>query len=277
MKRILTVQDISCIGKCSLTVALPIISAMGVETCVLPTSVLSTHTSFQGFTFRDLTEDIIPICAHWKKEQITFDAIYTGYLGSKEQIHLMVEIFDKFASNDTLLFVDPAMADNGKLYAGFDESFATCMTKLCSKAHIIVPNLTEACYMLGIEYIGDSYTETDIRNILKQLGSFGVKQVVVTGISLKPDELGVMAYDVASETYYSYFNRKVGSSYHGTGDIFASTCVGAMMKGFSLYEALKLAVDYTLECICQTEDDSDHRWYGVNFESAIPMLVEKIR
>lgn len=276
MKRIMTVQDISCIGKCSLTVALPVISAMGVETCVIPTAVLSAHTSFSGFTFRDLTEDIKPISEHWQKEKLVFDAIYTGYLGSKEQIDLVTGLFDAFGNENTLIFVDPAMADNGKLYAGFTEEFAKHMAKLCSKADIIVPNLTEACYMLGIDYPGADYTKEDIKKILKDLSRFGAKQVVLTGISFDEKHLGVMAYDSRTNQFYSYYNKKIPSSYHGTGDVFASVCVGAMMRGYSLYEALKLAVDFTLECIRQTEADPNHRWYGVNFESAIPMLIHEL-
>lgn len=276
MKRILTIQDISCIGKCSLTVALPIISAMGVEACVIPTAVLSAHTSFQGFTFRDLTEDILPIRDHWKKENLAFHAIYTGYLGSSEQVDLVSQLFDDFGNEDTLICVDPAMADRGKLYAGFTEEFAKHMTKLCSKADLLLPNLTEACYMLGIPYPGDNYTKEDIKKILLDLSKFGAKQVVITGISFHECQVGVMAYDAKTREYYSYYNKKVANNYHGTGDIFASVCVGALMRDYSFYDALRLAVDFTLECIQKTEEDPNHRWYGVNFESAIPMLVHAL-
>lgn len=276
MQRVLTIQDISCIGKCSLTVALPIISAMGVETCVLPTAVLSTHTCFEGFTFHDLTEEICPIGDHWKKQQMTFDAIYTGYLGTKEQIDLVKDLFDSFGSDDTLLFVDPAMADNGQLYPGFTTEYAQQMTSLCKKADIIVPNLTEACYLLNRPYIGTEYTKEEIQQLLVELGALGVKQVILTGISFDAKELGVMAYDVASGEFFEYYNEKMSHNYHGTGDVFASTCVGAMMRGYDLKEALMIAVDYTLECIRKTEDDVNHRWYGVNFECAIPMLVKRL-
>ena len=152
IKRIVTIQDISCVGKCSLTVALPIISAMGVETAILPTAVLSTHTMFQGFTCKDLTDQIAPIAEHWKHEHIAFDAIYTGYLGSFEQISLVSKFFDEFKTEDNLIVVDPVMADNGKLYPAFDEAYAKENTKLCSKADLIVPNLTEASFMTGLPY-----------------------------------------------------------------------------------------------------------------------------
>lgn len=276
MKRIVTIQDISCVGKCSLTVALPIISAMGVEAAVVPTAVLSTHTAFQGFTFSDLTSDIKPISEHWKKEKIDFDAVYTGYLGSFEQLNLVSEFFSDYKTKDNIIFVDPVMADNGKLYPGFTQEFADKMAQLCSKADIIVPNLTEASFMLGIDYAGDNYDEEYIKNILIKLSKLGVPHVVLTGVSFKPDELGVMAYSAEIDEFFSYFSEKIPVSFHGTGDIFASCCVGALMNGFSLNESLKVAVDYTVESIRKTVEDNNHRWYGVNFESAIPYLVNRV-
>ena len=159
MKRIVTVQDISCVGKCSLTVALPIISAMGTEAAVLPTAVLSTHTMFKGFTFCDLTDEIEPIVAHWKKENMDFDAVYTGYLGTASQIALTKDLISKIKGEDTLVLVDPAMADGGRMYTGFEKSFALEMATLCSVADIIVPNLTEASFMLGEEYVAEGYDE----------------------------------------------------------------------------------------------------------------------
>ena len=277
MKRVVSIQDISCLGKCSLTVALPIISAMGVETCVVPTAVLSTHTGgFSGFTFHDLTQEVAPIAAHWKKEGITFDAIYTGYLGSFEQIDLVGQFFDQFGGKDTLVYVDPAMADNGVLYTGFTPEFAKEMGKLCGKADVIVPNLTEASFMLGIDYVGDQYDEAYIKDLLKQLTGLGCRTAVLTGMSFEPGKIGAMAYNSATDTYASYFNEKLPVQFHGTGDIFASACVGALMNGKDLAGALKVAVDYTLECIRETQNDPDARWYGVNFESAIPMLVHSL-
>ena len=277
MKRVVSIQDISCLGKCSLTVALPIISAMGVETCVVPTAVLSTHTGgFSGFTFHDLTQEVAPIADHWAKEGISFDAIYTGYLGSFEQIHLVSQFFDRFGGQDTLIYVDPAMADNGVLYTGFTPEFAKEMGKLCGKADVIVPNLTEASFMLGVDYVGEDYDEAYIRDLLKQLTGLGCKTAVLTGVSFAPGQIGAMAYDAATDTYASYFNEKLPVSFHGTGDVFASACVGALMNGKDLAGALKIAVDYTLECIRETQNDPDARLYGVNFESAIPMLVHSL-
>lgn len=277
MKRVVSIQDISCLGKCSLTVALPIISAMGVETCVVPTAVLSTHTGgFSGFTFHDLTQEVAPIAAHWKKEGITFDAIYTGYLGSFEQIKLVGDFFDQFGGENTLIYVDPAMADNGVLYTGFTPEFALEMGKLCGKADVIVPNLTEAAFMLGEEYVGENYDEEYIKGLLQRLTGLGCKTAVLTGVSFEKGKIGAMAYDAATGTYASYFNEELPVRFHGTGDVFASACVGALMNGKDLTGALKIAVDYTLECIRDTQNDPDARWYGVNFESAIPMLVRSL-
>lgn len=275
MKRIVTVQDISCVGKCSLTVALPIISAMGVEASILPTAVLSTHTMFQGFTYKDLTDQIKPITDHWKKEKMEFSAIYTGYLGSFEQIDLMKEMFDQFKTEQTVLFVDPAMADNGKLYPAFDEAFATHMATLCAKADITVPNITEACFMTGMEYRTE-YDEAYIKELLDRMSALGAKITVLTGVSFESGKTGVMGYDSRTKEYYYYSHDKIDVSYHGTGDIFSSTCIGAMMNEMNWKEAMKVAADYTAECIRITMKDPSEPWYGVNFEQAIPYLLDRI-
>jgi len=271
MKRIVTIQDISCVGKCSLTVALPIISAMGVETAIIPTAVLSTHTMFKNFTFRDLTDEIVPITNHWKNEKIGFDAIYTGYLGSPEQIDIIKGIFEDFKTKDNIIFVDPVMGDNGKLYPAFDEKFAAKMATLCEKADIIVPNITEASYMTGMEY-RESYDEAYVKEMLKKLSGLGAKISVLTGVGFAPGKTGVMGYDREKDEFYYYEHDKLAKSYHGTGDVFASTCVGAMMQGKTWKEALKIAADYTAYCIKLTMEDSC--WYGVNFEMAIPYLLD---
>lgn len=276
MKRIVTIQDISCVGKCSLTVALPIISAMGVEAAILPTAVLSTHTMFSNFTFKDLADQIEPIAEHWKKENMKFDAVYTGYLGSFEQIDLMKNFFDQFNTEDNLLFVDPAMADNGKLYPAFDEAFAKHMGTLCAKADIIVPNITEACFMTGMEYKTE-YDESYVKELLVKLSDLGAKISILTGVSFAEGKTGVMGYDKEKDEFSYYEHDKLPVSYHGTGDIFSSTCVGAMMNGMDWTEAVKVAADYTAECIRLTLEDPSKPWYGVNFEQAIPYLVERIK
>lgn len=275
MKRILTVQDISCVGRCSLTVALPIISAAGVEAGVLPTAVLSTHTAFPKFTFCDLTDEIEPVSETFEALSLDFDAIYTGYLGSFRQIELVEELIRRNSRPDTLIVVDPAMADNGKLYHGFTPEFARRMAKLCSMADLVIPNLTEASFMLDIPYT-ESYDEQYIRELLVKLCELGPRCAAISGISLKPGEIGVYSYDKEKDSYFYYANEHLPVAYHGTGDIFASATVGALMRGHDATSALAVAVDYTLECIRLTMADPDRRTYGVNFEQAIPFYIDRL-
>ena len=276
MKRILTIQDISCVGKCSLTVALPVISACGVETAVLPTAVLSTHTAFSSFTFRDLTEDIDKISIEWQKQQIGFDALYSGYLGSFRQLELVADIFKNFKTNDNFILIDPVMGDHGKLYTGFDDKFAKSMATLCKHADIIVPNLTEAAFMLGIPYVEKDYSETCVKDVLKKLTDLGCKKAVLTGVCLNGKDLGVYGYDKQTGEYFSYFKEHLPFSFHGTGDIFASTLCGALTRGKSLFDALKIAVDFTVESISASIKNPERKWYGVDFETALPYLINKI-
>ncbi|MCM1321575.1 MAG: pyridoxamine kinase [Bacteroides sp.] len=276
MKRVLTVQDISCIGKCSLTAALPIISAMGTETAVLPTAVLSTHTAFKGFTFRDLTDDLEAITKHWKEQGIRFDALYTGYLGSFRQLDIVAELFDTFRSENTAVIVDPVMADNGALYAGFTMEFAKAMAKLCAKADYIMPNITEASFMLGVPYQGNSYTEAFIHDLLEQLGKLGAKTIVLKGIETRPGQIGIMAYTPETGAVIEYFHEKLPAKFHGTGDVFASCFAGALAADFSAEQAMRLAADYTVESIRMTMQNKNHNWYGVDFETAIPYLVHRL-
>ncbi len=273
MKRIATIQDISCLGKCSLTVALPLISAMGVEACVVPTAVLSTHTMFSGYTFRDLTEDMPAIADHWQKEGFRFDAIYTGYLGSQQQLDIVADYFDRFGKDGCLKIVDPVMGDNGSLYTGFTPEFAREMGRLCGKADVIMPNMTEAAYMLGIPYVASGYSEDYIRDLLKKLTDLGAGTAVLTGVSFEEGKIGIMSYDRKADRYDSYFHKRVDASFHGTGDIFASVVTGALMRGKTLQQALQLAGDYTAECIRITAADPDGIRYGVYFEALIPQLL----
>ncbi|MBR3312324.1 MAG: pyridoxamine kinase [Solobacterium sp.] len=270
MKRIATMQDISCVGKCSLTVALPVISAMGIEAAVIPTAVLSTHTMFQNFTFHDLTDEIDPIISHWKKEGFSFEALYTGYLGSLRQLDLASKLFDAFPTQFKL--VDPCMADNGKMYVGFPEEFPAEMAKLCAKADIICPNLTEASFLLGIPYVGDNYDEAYVRDVLKKLTDLGTKTAILTGISLNKNCLGAYAYDSGNDTYYYYETKEEIQHFHGTGDLWASTFLGAMVNGRSLDDALRIACEFVRESIRLTLAEENHNTYGVNFEQAIPYL-----
>ena len=255
--------------------ALPIISAMGVECSIVPTAVLSTHTMFQNFTCKDLTDQIGPIARHWQAEKIRFDAIYTGYLASAEQIGDVCDFFDAFKTEDNLIVVDPVMADNGKLYPAFGPEFPAEMAKVCAKADLIVPNLTEASLLTGLPYRTE-YDESYIREMLQALAKLGPRYVALTGVSFEKGRLGVMYYDQKEDTYGSYFAEHLPASFHGTGDVFASTCVGALMRGLPLGEALALAADYTVECIRLPLASPEAKWYGVEFESAIPYLVKRL-
>jgi len=277
-KRALAVHDISCVGKCSLTVALPILSAVGVETSVLPTAVLSTHTGgFTGYTFRDLTDDILPIMQHWKSLNLHVDAIYTGYLGSFRQLELVSELIDTFRKKDTIVLIDPVMADNGVLYASFTPEFVKGMAALCAKADIIVPNLTEACLMLGEEYRESGYDRGYIKNILKRLSALGPEKVVLSGISYTPDKLGSAAYDRTNGGFYEYLGDRIDGCYHGTGDIFASALLGAVMNGKTLPEAAKIAVDFSAGSIRRTHDAGTDVKYGVDFEHGLAGLIRAIQ
>ena len=276
MKRILTIQDISCFGKCSLTVALPLLSAMGVETVILPTAVLSTHTLFKGFTCRDLSDQLTPITDHWKREGITFDAIYTGYLGTEEEIDTVIGIIRTFGNDHTLVFVDPAMGDNGKLYPAFNEHYARKNADLCAVADIADPNITEAAFLTGLPY-REQYTEDYIREMLLTLAELGTKTPILTGVSLSEGETGAMGYDTEKKTFFSYQNDRIPAAYHGTGDIFSSVLAGAFVLGIERTEALKIAADYTALTIAETVKNPENPWYGVDFEKTIPVLVDELK
>ena len=272
-KKVLTIQDISCVGQCSLTVALPIISACGHETCVLPSAVLSTHTAgFSGYTFRDLTEDMPAINAHWIKEGISFDAIYTGYLGSTKQIDYVAQIMDSVGAQNCLKIVDPAMADNGNLYPGFDLPFVEAMKTLCGKADYVIPNITEACFLTGMPYKTE-YDRAYIDEILEKLTALGCRNIIFTGISYAPGKTGVVIFENGFYSYYEH--EKLGNSCHGTGDIYASAFVGALLRNKTAFEAAKIAADYTVCCIEATAQEENH-WYGAKFEPVLMKLIQAL-
>lgn len=272
-KKIVTIQDISCVGQCSLTVALPIISACGIETCVLPSAVLSTHTGgFTGYTFRDLTEDMPAIKDHWEKENIKFDAIYTGYLGSTKQIEYVEDIFNTVGTENCVKIVDPAMADNGKLYYGFDMEFVETMKGLCAKADYVIPNITEACFLTGVEY-KEEYDRAYVDLLLGKFVEMGCKNVIFTGISYEQGKTGVVVFESGEYSYYEH--EKLPNSCHGTGDIYASAFTGALVRGKTAYEAAKIAADYAVECIRETAKLDNH-WYGAAFEPVLGKLIAAI-
>ncbi len=272
MKKVVTIQDISCFGKCSLTVALPIISAMGIETAVIPTAVLSTHTGgFEGYTFHDLSEDISDISAHWKSLGLKFDAIYTGYLGSASQVKIMSDFFDNFGSDNNFIVVDPVLGDHGRLYAGFTDEFVVQMRHLCSKADYIMPNMTEASFLLGIPY-HDADNEEYVKDVLKKLSELGCRVPVLTGVRFGECE-GAAAYNAETGEFYFSFGKHVERQLHGTGDIFASVFTGAVALGKSVQQALDIAVKYISDCIEVTLPCADEVWYGSCFELCLDKLI----
>lgn len=274
MKRIITVQDISCVGKCSLTVALPILSAMEVETAVLPTAVLSAHTKFQDVFVQDLTDQITPITDHWKKENITFDGMYTGYLSSCQQVDKVLRFAEDFKTADNWLLVDPAMGDNGRLYTGIQPELTEKMAQLCAKADVILPNITEACCLTGSPY-RQQYDRQYIEALLHALRKICKGVCVLTGVSLEPGKTGIMGVDSTGESFY-YSREKLPQSYHGTGDIFASVFAGGMLRGLCWQQAAVVAADFTALCIEKTAQTGRDDRFGVLFEKALPVLIEQL-
>ena len=270
IKRVAAIHDISGVGKCSLTVVLPIISAAGVECSVMPTAVLSTHTGgFEGFTFRDLTDEMLPIAEHWKKENIGFDAFYSGYLGSLAQIDIVRDIFEMFRTPESLIMVDPVMADHGALYSLFTMDHVKGMAKLCGHADVIIPNRTEAAFMLEREYKDGPMTEGDVRDLLYALAGLGAKQVVLTGVYFGDEDLGAACYDAGTGRIDCIMDKRIEGMYHGTGDVFGAFLLGALLRGRGLAEATRIAVDYTCAAIRLTAADGTGPRMGVRFESIL--------
>lgn len=265
-KRILTIQDISCVGQCSMTVALPILSACGHETCILPTALLSTHTGgFGKPVVRHLADNMRAVWRHWQENEIRFDAIYTGYLGSTEAVETVMELMGEMLAPGGIAIVDPAMADHGKRYSGLDETYAEAMALLCARADVILPNVTEAAMLAKLPY-HEELDETYVRELLDGIQH---KCVVLTGVGYAKEETGIVIREGERQQYYAH--RRIGRSYHGTGDVFASCFVGALMQEKEVYDAVKIAADMTCRSIENTEAAPAH-WYGVKFETILPEL-----
>ena len=271
-KRVLTIQDISCVGQCALTVALPVLSACGVEACVLPSAVLSTHTAFPGAVIRDLTEDMPLFAAHWQQAGIRFDAIASGYLGSQKQMEYVSQIFDTLGKESCVKIVDPAMADHGKLYRGFDDAFVDAMRAFCCKADYLIPNITEACLLTGTPY-RESYDRTFVEELLQKLAKLGPRSVILTGAAYTPGITGVAVLE--NGEIHCYGHEKLANNRHGTGDIFAAAFTGGLMRGKSALQAAQIAADYVCACIQNSLDDADH-WYGAKFEPMLPKLIQSL-
>jgi len=271
MKRIVTIQDFSCVGKCSLTSALPVISAAGVEACGIPTALLSNHTGFDTFYSRDLTEELTPIGAGLKREKITFDAIYTGYIASIHQMQLISDFIDEFG-DDALIFVDPVMGDNGRIYSGLSADYPEHIRKLCGRADILAPNVTEACLLLNREYSPD-ISRGEIEQMLVELFSLCGKYAFITGVR-ECGNIGAVGYDGGE--FHACFMPHEDIVCAGTGDILSAAFLGAVMRGADFNKALDIAVSFTYEAVRITENDPERRFYGVQFELALPYYIEKI-
>lgn len=264
--KVLTIQDISCYGQCSLTVALPVLSSYGIETVILPSAVLSTHTSgFKDFTVLDLTDEMPKIINHWISEGIKFDAIYTGYIGDIKQFEYILKCKNELLNDNGLFIVDPAMADHGKMYPALSLETIEGMKKICSVADYIIPNITEACFLTGNEY-KEKYDHEYIYKLTNDLLKLGSKNVILTGIGYCPSQIGAVCQN--SEHLIEYYGTKQPISYHGTGDIFSSIIVANIMNNVDMLDNLKDAVEFIIECIKETSNDPLHS-YGVKFEQVL--------
>ncbi len=272
-KRIITIHDISCFGKCSLTAAIPILSSAGIETCVIPTAVLSAHTAFSGYTFLDLTDEILKIARHWKSLDLSFDGIYTGYLGSHKQIALVEQVIDMFPAKP--IMIDPVMGDNGRLYDGISESYIPEMRRLIKKADVIVPNVTEAAYLADVPYEEGIHSEDYIKTILDNLFSQCDGTTVLTGVHTGANSLGTIV--ATRDTFRMIETEKVDVEYSGTGDVFASALYAALMQDIDVFSAAEVSVQFVLDCIHKTRETSGTRNYGLNFELCTEKLLNYLK
>lgn len=267
MKKIVSVQDISCYGQCSLTVAQPVLSAYGIETAILPSAILSTHTGgFTGFTVLDLTDEMPKIVDHWHKENIKFDAIYTGYIGDTRQFELIKDM-RSLMNPEGLMICDPAMADHGQLYVALNDDIVEGMRGLVKESDIIMPNLTEAAFLLDIPYV-ENPTKDQVDEMLKKLSDMGPTTVIITGVSYEVGKIGAVAYLKNEDKTIEYFTTKMEKSYHGTGDIFSSVLIANLLNGNDINECLKDACEFIVDCIKETMPDEAHG-YGVKFEQVL--------
>ncbi len=277
-KIVLSINDISCVGRCSLTVSLPIISSVGLECSILPTAILSTHTAgFKNYTFLDFTNEMKNITDHWLSLDRKYNTIYTGFLGSKEQVEVVKEIVEKFKNNDNIVIVDPAMADNGEIYKIFSNDFPNEMKKLCLIGDYIIPNITEACLLTGYEYKQNNHTDEYINGLIKALENEGMKNIILTGVSKKEGRVGAVCYDCITKEKYFYDKEIIPGYYHGTGDVFASVFTGCITKGKTLFESTQISVDVTVASInATTKYENIDLKYGVCFEEVLPLLINKV-
>ncbi len=276
-KRCLTIQDYSCLGRCSLTVALPTISSCGIETVGIPSAVLSNHTAFPSWTYHDLTGELQATVDKWAGFKNHFDAIYTGYLGNN-QVGIVQGIVEKLKDQNTLVLVDPAFAESGRIYPGFDQAHVSAMRKLVSQADVIVPNFTEACFLVGERYPGESYDELFANRLLEELAALGPKKVVITGVTLKRGNIGAIYMDMtSSERFGAYGATAFPDRFHGCGDLFASALVSCLIYNISLLSSIKIAHAFVHRSMAETIKDKENgALYGAEFEKVLPSLYKDI-
>ena len=269
--RIAVMQDLSCIGRCSLGVAMAVLPALGIEAAVLPTALLSAHTAFEGFTFRDLSPELERILAHWQAMDLRFDAIYIGYLGSRPLIDLAARVIERFGAPGVRVILDPAFGDHGRLYAGFDGDYVRAMRGLCARAEIILPNFTEACCLLELPFSQEAAPEVLAESAQALLGG-RLRDVLITSCPFPGGRTGLIC---AGEHAFTYPHSQLSMPCHGSGDLFASVFTGLLVRCGSVERAARAAADFTRGCIANSMNCPDHRWYGVDFEAMLPELARQ--
>lgn len=272
------IHDISGLGKCSLTAALPVLSSAGISVGVLPTAVLSTQTGgLNNYTYRDLASDLRGIMSHWNSIGVKFDAVYSGFLGSAEQVDIVLDFVKQFSSEGSVFLCDPAMADNGKLYDTFDNLFVNQMKKLCMHADIIVPNFTEASLLLDCEYKKPPYTKEYVESLCRCLAdTFGVQNIVLTGVEFDKSMIGAAAFNRKTDTVSYSLRQKVEGMFHSTGDLFASSLLGAILNGFDINKACDIAIDFTVASINKTVKAGGDSRFGLCFELCLPEYMKNL-
>ena len=274
-KRVLAIHDLCCVGKCSLTVAIPVLSAAGFEACAMPTAVFSAHTAFPSFTFRDLADNLMPMAEEVKKQGITFDAIYTGYLGTAAQTETVGRIIELFRAEKTRVLVDPVMGDGGRLYQNLTKDFPAGMLALSRKAAVITPNVTEAALLLGVPYLPPPHTEAYVDKLLRGLVRETGAAVVITGVSFRETEIGCALLNPEDHKIRYAMSGRENRCCHGTGDIFAAVLCAALLKEKTLFHAVQTAEEFVTDAIRHTGTEPEN-WYGVRFEDLLSSLPARI-
>ena len=272
--RVAAIHDMSGFGRCSLTVAIPILSAMGVQCCPLPTAFLSTHTGgFEGFTFLDMTDEMPKVADHWASLGLTFQAIYSGFLGSARQIGIVEDFIRRFRRPDTVVVIDPVMGDYGRVYQTYTAAMCDGMARLAELADLITPNLTEAALLLGQPYDALPAGEAGLRQITERLSLEGRRSVVLTGASLAPGQTGAVCYDARTGRTQVVQTAYIAHEFHGTGDVFASVLTGALVRGSALADAAGQAAEFVRACAQRTAAENLPMREGVDFEPLLGLLI----